>query len=228
MGIPKAKRVQKFRDFQFFYRRCTVKFWNSPFGGGGCFRGLHLRTHGYDKRCPRFTIGTCLHDFSPLLLLSFGLLLFFQRKPCIELWLRCLLRIISLQNEFSFNFQINSLYIPIIIQGETIAYNNANVEGKLFMKLIQKITYCLVNVSGTTVPFINTEIRLVEFQTWTIFCSTWSCHFVFYFLGIFLQQLIKTVFKIILALIVVHGGVPPLTDLNGLTTMNRAEGQSQC
>ncbi len=44
--------------------------------------------------------------------------------------------------------------------------------------------FTFVNVSGTTVPFINTEMRLVDFQTWTIFCSTWSCQFVF-FLGIF-------------------------------------------
>ncbi len=32
--------------------------------------------------------------------------------------------------------------------------------------------HLLVNVSGTTVPFINTEMRLVDFQTWTIFYST--------------------------------------------------------
>ena len=45
--------------------------------------------------------------------------------------------------------------------------------------------HLLVNVSGTTVPFINTEMRLVGFQTLPIFYSTWSCQFVSYYLGIF-------------------------------------------
>ncbi len=39
--------------------------------------------------------------------------------------------------------------------------------------------HLLVNVLGTTVPFVNTEMRLVDFQTWTntilytFFMSTW-------------------------------------------------------
>ncbi len=69
----------------------------------------------------------------------------------------------------------------------------------------------LVNVSGTTVPIINTEMRLVDFQTLAIFCSTWSCQVFFpTAMGIFLQQLIKNLCKMALALVAVHGGVPRL------------------
>ena len=32
--------------------------------------------------------------------------------------------------------------------------------------------HLFVNVLGTTVPFVNTEMRLVDLQTYTIFCST--------------------------------------------------------
>ena len=74
-----------------------------------------------------------------------------------------------------------------------------------------KLLRFLVNVSGTTVPFINTEMRLNFHQILAIFFSTWSCQFVFYYLGIFLQQLrvYYTLCKMVLTL-AVYGGVPRL------------------
>ena len=48
-----------------------------------------------------------------------------------------------------------------------------NICVKVRLVTLNHIKYhLLVNVSGTTVPFLNAEIRLVDFQTWTILDNT--------------------------------------------------------
>ena len=72
-----------------------------------------------------------------------------------------------------------------------------------------------MNLLGTNVLFVNTETgrfpklgqSSMELAVVNLFSTPW---------GYFLQQLIKNVCKILLALVMVHGGVLPLTDLSGL------------
>ncbi len=67
-------------------------------------------------------------------------------------------------------------------------------------------------------PLSILEVRLVDFQPWSIFYSTLrSCQFVYFLrIFVFLQQLVNDVCKMVLACVAVHDGIPALTNLYGL------------